>query len=48
MSQKAALIFFGVTTTALLALGAASGVIIWAECRDAGHTTLYCWRMVTR
>lgn len=48
MSQKAALIVFGVITVALLALGAASGVIIWAECRDAGHSALYCWRMVTR
>lgn len=48
MSQKAALIVFGVTTTALLALGAASGVIIWDECREAGHSALYCMRMVTR
>ncbi len=48
MRQKSALIVFGVVTVALLALGAASGVIIWVECRDAGHSALYCMRMVTR
>tara|TARA_B100000929_G_C15129808_1_gene290817 strand:+ start:65 stop:211 length:147 start_codon:yes stop_codon:yes gene_type:complete len=48
MRQKSALIVFSVVTVALLALGIASSVIIWSECREAGHSALYCMSMVTR
>jgi len=45
MSQKLPLIVFGAVTLVLLALGIASGAIIWAECREVGHSALYCWRL---
>lgn len=31
-----------------LAIGIWQGVIIWEECREAGHSVLYCMRMVMR
>lgn len=48
MNEKVALTVFGVTTVALFALGVCYGVLVWDECREAGHSGLYCLRMVTR
>lgn len=31
-----------------LAFATLFGVLVWDECRDAGHSVLYCVRMVTR
>lgn len=33
---------------AALVVGVFIGVSIWAECRESGHSAMYCWRMVTR
>lgn len=32
----------------LLLFGIWSGISIWGECREAGHSVMYCMRMVTR
>lgn len=48
MNIKAAWILYGVITVALVALGVTYGVMVWDECREAGHSAMYCWRMVMR
>lgn len=42
-----------IATSILLGLCALAGladvgVMIWTECREAGHSALYCMKMVTR
>ena len=34
--------------TASMAFGIWYGMAIWDECREAGHSVMYCMRMVTR
>ncbi|MGP9796176.1 hypothetical protein ACT3UJ_02275 [Halomonas sp. 86] len=48
MSDKACwAIAIGMAITGLAFTGLFS-VLVWDECREAGHSGLYCLRMVTR
>lgn len=48
MNEKLALAVFSITTVALFALGVCYGIFVWDGCREAGHSGLYCLRMVMR
>lgn len=48
MSYTIRWIMAGALMLAAIAFGARVGASIWDECREAGHSALYCVRMVAR